>query len=124
MTSIAQAVPDKMDGVQSAPKTKREPRPVPVMTEEVRSYRASLKNALKVGVWIVEFTKVDGTSSVMECTLDPRIIPSDPTIIHEAPNKERQESEHLVHVYATDRQGWRSFYAANVQRSYQMPEPL
>lgn len=78
-------------------------------------YKAKLEH----GTWIVEFMKVDGTPTVMECTLDPRLLP---------PLKEsltpRPEQEHLLHVYALDRVGWRSFILANVKKFYPKPEAL
>ena len=77
------------------------------------------KSRLSVGKWIVEFTKVDGTPAVMECTLDPKLTP---------PLKEgvepRPEKDDLIHVYSLDRQGWRSFKVANVKAFYPKPESL
>ena len=77
------------------------------------------RNKLQSGLWIVEFKKVDGTPSTMECTLDPAYLP---------PQKEgaleRTEQEHLLHVYSTDRKGWRSFVVENVTNFYRKPEGL
>lgn len=72
---------------------------------------------LAEGVWVVEFTKVDGTDTKMEVTLDENIKP--------APLKEstqqRAEQPHLIHAYSLDRQGWRSFTIANVKAFYRKP---
>ena len=65
------------------------------------------------GVWTVEFTKVDGTPAVMDVTLDPIFMPPPATVDPTKPL--REEKEHLIHAYSTDRQGWRSFTVANVK---------
>jgi hypothetical protein len=80
-----------------------------------------LRNTLHVGIWTLEFTKVDGTPAVMECTLDPKHLPPiDPTKITVSPRTE--VAEHLLHVYSTDRQGWRSFVVPNVTKIYKKVE--
>jgi hypothetical protein len=81
--------------------------------------KAYYKEHLQHGVWMVEFEKADGGFTLMECTLDPRLLP---------PLKEgrdpRPEQEHLIHVYSLDRAGWRSFIVANVKNFYPKPEIL
>lgn len=76
--------------------------------------RDEIKETLKSGVWHVAFTKVDGTSSEMQCTLDPSVIP----IVEEHKGttiKETPVNESILRVYSPDRQGWRSFKVANVK---------
>lgn len=98
------------------------PKPAPVMTEAQLEKREEIRNMLRVGKWIVEFTRADGTNSIMECTLDPKLLQeSDPTVFAGAG---RPEQNHLLHVYSLDRQGWRSFITNNMQRMYQSPEAL
>lgn len=81
--------------------------------------REDYRSRLQHGVWIVEFTKADGTFTTMECTLDPKLTP---------PLKEgvtpRTEQDHLLHVYSLDRAGWRSFKVASVANFYKKPENL
>jgi hypothetical protein len=100
MSSIAQFLIDKFQG-----------NPVGLKEE----YKAKLQH----GTWMVEFVKTDGSTTFMECTLDPKLLP---------PLKEgaaaRTEPEHLVQVYSIDRQGWRSFTIANVKSFYPKPEAL
>lgn len=98
---------------------KEDPRR-PVASPETKE---AVRSLLKVGSWIVEFTKVDGTQAIMECTLDPKLLPpseTDPTLIKPT----RSEVPHLLHVYALDRQGWRSFVVANVTKLYKKAEVL
>lgn len=80
--------------------------------------REEYRQKLMHGVWVVEFTKVDGTPAAMECTLDPKHLPaSDP--------KERGvPNEAVLGVYSLDRGGWRSFRVDNVTRFYPKPEAL
>lgn len=100
MTSFVQTLIDKWEG--NAPALKEE-------------YRTKLQH----GVWVVEFTKTDGTPATMECTLDERFMPPQPIS-----ENTRPEKDHLIHVYSTDRQGWRSFVVANVKAFYKKPEIL
>ena len=125
MTSLTQAVLDHMAGVKpidQKPVKKARTEAVHVLTEEQQALKTTMINSLAIGAWIVEFTKTDGTNAVMECTRDSRLIPSDPAKLNEAPR--RDEVPHLLPVYALDRQGWRSFRIANVQRFYKKPESL
>jgi hypothetical protein len=100
VSSIAQILLDKWQGNTAGLK---------------EDYRSKLEH----GVWVVEFNKVDGTPAIMEATLDPKLLPpaKDGT-------KARPEQEHLLHVYAVDREGWRSFTVANVKSFYKKPEAL
>lgn len=126
MTTIAQVVLDTMNGIpQEVPAAKKKGlKPAPVITEAIRARRAEIQSSLRSGIWTVEFTKVDGTSAIMECTLDPRHLPSDPNVIKPMPDPDRTASEHLIHAYAIDRQGWRSFYVSNVTKLYRQLESL
>lgn len=124
MASIATQILNHYDGVKpivdepvSARKPKRQPAPAPVMTEGMLRNKEMLRSNLRSGVWSIEFTKVDGTPAVMECTLDPAHLPAiDPDKINVAPRTEKEEPAHLLHVYAVDRQGWRSFVVPNVTK--------
>jgi len=119
MTSLASALLNDYNGVQPiealAKPKKAAPQPAPVMSEELLEAKETLRGLLRAGIWTVKFTKKDGTESVMECTLDPQHLPKpDPVLITEAPRTKDTEAPHLLHVYAVDRQGWRSFIVPNV----------
>jgi len=80
-----------------------------------------LRTKLKHGVWIVEFKKVDGTPSIMECTLDGRYLPpGDP----QDTGSKAAVNPTVLRVYAVDRAGWRSFKVLNVTKVYLRPESL
>ena len=136
MSSIASIVIDKYvreangEAVQTVPQvTDKGARPKPLktalvthaLTEDQKQNKEAMKNALRHGIWVVEFTKMDGTDAVMECTLDQKYLPSGPSTVAATT---RNQTEHLLHVYATDRLGWRSFSVANVKKFYKMPEAL
>lgn len=83
--------------------------------------KEDLRTKLKRGVWVVEFTKVDGTPSVMECTLDGRYLPpGDP----QDSGTSSANNPTILRVYAVDREGWRSFKVLNVTKVYPRPESL
>ena len=119
MTSTIDALKNIMDGL--APVNPTSPVPVPkqedptVLAEAAskkEEYRAKLKN----GIWMVEFTKVDGTPSTMECTLDGRFLP--PGDSQETGTK-AADNPTVLRVFAMDRGAWRSFKVLNVTRIYQ-----
>ena len=126
MISIAQTILDKYEHPVPTPPEAPKPKaakaakvPRPPVSEATLKNKAALKNALHVGTWMVEFTKVDGTPSVMECTLDSTLIPPKPAPdLNALLSAKTQPAEHLLHVYATDRQGWRSFVVDNVTKIY------
>lgn len=137
MPSIAQMLIDKYNGVNTIPpvtptpvvdvpaKLKKAPRPVVVMTEGQLKNKEMLRTVLKVGIWTIEFNKMDGTPAAMECTLDPKFLPPiDPAKINVRPRNEEPEAPHLLHVYATDRQGWRSFSVPNVTKIYRKTQDM
>ena len=100
MTSLVQILIDKWEGNE------------PGLREDYRS-------KLQHGVWVVEFTKADGTRAIMECTLDAKLTPP----LKEGAS-ERTEQEHLLHVYSLDRAGWRSFVVSKVHNFYKKPDTL
>lgn len=84
--------------------------------------RGDLESKLSRGTWIIEFVKIDGTNSIMEATLDAKLLPSsDPTVFAGAG---RAPQPHLFYVYAVDRQGWRSFVINNITKMYRPGEEL
>lgn len=123
--SIASVVLDHYNGVppEPAPRKPRTEKSVsPPLSDEDRQTKQSMIECLRVGKWIVEFTKVDGTPTTMECTLDQSAIPEQERISNAA--QKRELAEHLIHVYALDRKGWRSFVFLNVTKMYRSFEGL
>lgn len=131
MPSIAQTLLDKYNGVvdtvqssitdaadkgiaalHKATKPAKEVR-APLSEEQVRA-KEMIRNALRKGVWVIHYTKVDGTASTMEATLDSSLMPTQ--TIFAGAEKKAPLAEHLLAVYATDRQGWRSFVVSNVTK--------
>jgi hypothetical protein len=112
---------------QELPQPVTAPKPVfkaaataPLMTEAQLAERETIRAKLQVGTWIIEFNKIDGTKSIMEATLDPRLLPAGDPSATPAP----AEAAHILRVYAIDRQGWRSFVVPNLTRIYQAAENL
>ncbi len=131
MSSIARTLLDKYNGVVDDVQTAisqaadvgiaklhkaTEPKPKIIMTESQLKNKEMLKNTLRKGAWMIDYTKVDGTQATMECTLDPSLMPAQTIFAGAEPKKE--QPEHLIAVYAVDRQGWRSFVANNVTKIY------
>lgn len=65
-----------------------------------------LSSMLKTNTVTVTFTKKDGTERVMNCTLNPEVLP--PTSVTEG-KKERKTNDATMAVYDVDAKGWRSF---------------
>lgn len=123
--SIASLVLDHYHGVPTEPlprKPRSEKTVAPPLSDEDRQTKQDIMDCLRVGKWIVEFTKVDGTPTIMECTLDQSAIPEHDRISNAG--QKRELAEHLIHVYALDRNGWRSFVFLNVTKMYQPFEGL
>lgn len=126
---IASIILDKMNGIEepikSTPKSKTV-RQIVTLSEEHKDEKRAMLNSLRVGVWVVEFDKVDGTPAIMECTLDSRLLPQSKTELNPSrpTTGAAAAAEHLIHAYAVDRQGWRSFSVPNVKRFYKKLESL
>ena len=77
--------------------------------------RDNIADMLREGVCEVIFTKVNGESRTMPCTLKSDIIP--PVSIKEL-REERTRKVNLdnLSVWCTDKNEWRSFKIANVQQ--------
>ena len=66
------------------------------------------KNVLKKAVCTVEFTKVNGDSRTMRCTLKPDLLPT-AVLNEDEPVTQRAENPHVVSVWDVDLQAWRGF---------------
>ena len=85
------------------------------MTEQDwEAFSPWLKDMLKIGPVSVTFTKKDGTVRVMNCTLDPNLLP--PVVVTEdaEPKKKKVVNENTMAVYDLEAKGWRSFTVKSV----------
>ena len=62
----------------------------------------------------VTFTKVNGETRVMPCTLKEDVIPKPPADITSKSNVKRHETSGVISVWCTDKKEWRSFRVDNV----------
>jgi hypothetical protein len=70
-----------------------------------------LREILVKGVHEVTFTKVDGETRVMPCTLNTDRLPE--SYVREA-KAQRELKNETLSVFCTDKSGWRSFRVMNV----------
>lgn len=73
------------------------------------SCRVTLPEILKETVVQVTFTKADGNTRVMNCTLNPTYLPESNT------SSTRSKNEDVLAVWDIDNNGWRSFRYDSVQ---------
>lgn len=92
------------------------------LLQEAAAKKEEYRSRLKRGIWMVEFTKVDGTPSVMECTLDSRYMP--PGEETQDTGTKASDNPTVLRVFAVDRDGWRSFKVLNVTKFYEKPESI
>lgn len=76
--------------------------------------RNILVEALKKHVCTVTFTKVNGETRVMPCTLREDVIPKPPAEVASKSTVKRHENQNVVSVWCTDKLEWRSFRVDNV----------
>lgn len=81
---------------------------------EWESFKEFLKHTLKKQVCEVTFTKVNGDIRVMDCTLDPSVLPA-PVVKESSDKPARKSPENSLAVFDTNANGWRSFIIKNVQ---------
>jgi len=71
-----------------------------------------LHSNLKSGIVKVTFTKVDGSTRIMTCTLSENLIPArEPS----ETTRTKKPNDNVCSVWATDVNGWRSFRYDSVQ---------
>lgn len=73
--------------------------------------KTELSEQLRTGVFAVTFTKVDGTSRTMPCTLSEALLPARP--VTESATTHR-DNPNVLSVWCVDKKAWRSFRVANV----------
>ena len=93
-----------------------------VLTKEEHPFdtdagRKWLRDMLHMGAVTVTFTKKDGDTRVMQCTLEEAAIPEQhrPKPLAEGQTP-RKRSDDSISVWDTNANGWRSFIFANVTR--------
>ena len=72
-----------------------------------------LESLLREGVYEVTFTKLDGSSRTMPCTLKSDLLPSRP-LTEETTTKPKVLKLETMSAWATDIEQWRSFRVMNV----------
>lgn len=77
--------------------------------------RDKLLQDLKSAVCEVTFTKVNGETRVMRCTLDPRYIPQQINEKHLDDQHRKPENLDVIACWDVNANGWRSFRIENVQ---------
>lgn len=80
------------------------------MNQELKN---KLIKFLNSEVVTVTFTKVDGSTRVMQCTLVPEILPKQ--VVTED-KKKRTQPENILAVYDVEMKGWRSFNINSVKK--------
>ena len=92
------------------------PNPSGKWTEqEWNGFREFLRMVLAKQTVEVTFTKVNGDIRVMECTLNPEVLPK--VVVNEdKPKRERKNPENSLAVYDVKAEGWRSFVIKNVNK--------
>mgnify|MGYP003351296966 CR=1 FL=1 len=67
-----------------------------------------LQTVLREHIWLVTFTKLDGTQRVMRCTLKSEFVPESLT------ESTKKSNPDVVNVWDLDKGGWRSFRIENI----------
>lgn len=76
--------------------------------------RDELLNSLKDNILEVTFTKINGDTRIMTCTLHESLIPVPNKEDHLSQKKVREISEKVINVWDTSANGWRSFRLENI----------
>lgn len=89
---------------------------ITIVGETIQERRVFLRDLLLTGTYQITFTKVNGETRTMPCTLDPNIFPKPikEGIERDIPNDERLPEN--MAVWVTDANGWRSFKIMNVTK--------
>jgi len=76
--------------------------------------REILIEALSKHECTVTFTKINGETRVMPCTLKEGVIPKLPAEVASKSTIKRHENQNVVSVWCLDKKGWRSFRVDNI----------
>jgi len=81
--------------------------------EQWVEFRAWIAGHLKMGPVTITFTKKDGTERVMNCTLQPEVLP---VVELKEGTVERKENTDTLRVFDLDKKEWRSFTVKSVKQ--------
>ena len=81
--------------------------------ETVDQRRDIIKSMLSQGVYNITFTKVNGETREMPCTLNADMLPPQ-KVVEDKEKTERKINTENLSVWCPDKNGWRSFKLANV----------
>lgn len=76
--------------------------------------REDMIEALKKDVCRVTFTKVNGETRLMYCTLDERYLPENDRMVESGFTPKKQVNPKVLAVWDIDVKGWRSFQIDSV----------
>ncbi len=71
--------------------------------------KETLKNLLSENVLSVIFTKKDGTSRTMQCTLKPEYLPVADKKEGDEVKKQKKQSDESLAVWDLEKKAWRAF---------------
>jgi hypothetical protein len=83
-------------------------------SEDWETFYHYLKISLLESTLNIVFTKVDGTTRTMRCTLQPNMLPEKTSLTEDSPNTEVKNIE-VLRVFDLDKNAWRSFHVKNVK---------
>lgn len=85
--------------------------------KDLKTFVPWLKDMLNIGPVNLTFTKKDGTERIMECTLNPKLLPPAVVVTEDAePKRKKTANEDTMAVYDLEAKGWRSFTIRSVKR--------
>ena len=80
------------------------------MTQQTTIEKQSILDTLHAGEVMVEFTKTNGETRKMLCTLATNLVPAQPvTKTTATPKAPRKENPNVQAVWDLEKQAWRSF---------------
>lgn len=78
------------------------------MTSNAETYKSMLRSQPQV----VSFTKKDGTTRIMKCTLDPEFIDG----VYDFAEHGRKQNDEVISVWDLEADAWRSFRVDSVEK--------
>jgi len=73
-----------------------------------------LRKVLSKNIYEITFTKIDGETRVMPCTLDEQHLQRQPDTQLREIRAQRESNPATLSVYCTDKTAWRSFRVMNL----------
>jgi len=78
--------------------------------------RSDIQATLKDAICNVRFTKVDGSTRILCCTLNPDHIPKGDETPVTKPKNQKPINENVLAVWDLDELRWKSFRISNVEK--------